>query len=151
MEKQLPDVHIQFRAIELLSKSLAHRPRVPFTTNEFEFDFKMDTKVQVANKTVFCVLGIGIRELNDPNVLATFNIINIFEVANLEQSLPGIEENNLFQVRPDLDLFLKSHSLATARGIIYSELKGTYLGHAVMPLIEADSLRPDIVRAKEKR
>jgi hypothetical protein len=51
-----------------------------------------------------------------------------------------IEDGDQFNF--DIENLLKSIAISTMRGIIFSDLRGTILHNAILPLVMADSFKP---------
>ncbi len=73
----------------------------------------------------------------DSRLLATFNVVYNFEVPDFKEYNVVQLENGLFHVPVALDEMLRQVSISTTRGIIYSEIRGTYLHGAIMPIVFA--------------
>lgn len=104
-------------------------------TGTFLFDIKAETKVNMERKFVMPYIYIDIRIDSFPNVLAKFTIACVFEIQNFETAVT-INDQNLYVVLQELDMTLRSAAIATSRGVIYSELRGTHLHNAIMPLVD---------------
>ena len=78
---------------------------------------------------------ITINELDNQAKLAFFKTICLFEFPEFDAHFTKREDNN-FDIPVDLEIMLKSVSISTARGVVFSELRGTYLHGAILPLID---------------
>lgn len=136
------EVRLQFKGIDLLSKSLTQRPD-NYEGIEFNFDFRMEIKVNQSKELLIPLLNVWIKETNKDAILADFFIACIFHVVDLNLVLTKQENSDFLNIPTHLDLTIKSAAVSTARGIIYSELRGTYLASAIMPLMDIKNFLPD--------
>ena len=146
MEKnQQPEIHFRFVDIQIGSKILYPKPTEDYDGKEFQFDFRIELRVSPQKKAIICFQTITVKEVGKNKLLASFELACVFEIDNFEEGLKQ-DIHGKFQIPPDLDLTIKSASVSTARGVIYSEFRGTYLDKAIMPIIDINSLLPDDVK-----
>jgi hypothetical protein len=130
-----PQAKIRFRAIELLSVNIVRRPdNLLIIPSEFHFDVNAELRVNPDLKFLLIIVNINAREINTENVIASISVGCVFDVENFDEIVKK-GEGNVFNVPPELDALLKSISISTTRGVMYSEFKGTYLTNAVLPVI----------------
>ena len=130
---------ITFKAIELISKSIAEPPRDFQGVETFSFNFLIDLKVAPEQKTAFVITESGIIWAKEMKEVAKFRILCAFELPDFDSVFTKID-NNKYDTPVDLEIILKSAGLSTIRGIIAMEVKGTYLQGAVLPLIDVNTL-----------
>jgi len=133
-------VQVKIVAVETISKGLYAQPS-DFGGTFFSFDYSIEVRVNADQKLVFVLLKTFIRDMDKSTRLAHFVIACIFNVANFESYIK-LNENGLYNVPDDLDFQFKAITTATARGVIYAELRGTYLHTAIMPLVDIRNLKP---------
>jgi hypothetical protein len=128
--------NIKFASIELVSKSLIHPPILsPDQPLNYVFNFLVDIKLDVNRKIAIVVSDFGINEVTQNLILGSFKILCLFEFPEFEKVFKKVGDN-LYDVPMDIEILLKSTAVATSRGIIFSELRGTYLHSAILPLID---------------
>lgn len=113
----------------------------PPENQEFKFDFNAKGAIDPDRKLLIVLLDISIRKGDEPKVLAKLTTAIAFEMPNMEQELPK-QENGQYGIPPELDTLVKSVSISTARGILFSELRGTPLHRAILPLIQLPIAQP---------
>lgn len=133
MEQQ--GVHIKIQTIELLSKSMSQRPAsfedVP---SEFSFDIHANTSLNPKGKLIITVVDVTIREKDNEQHFAHFKVGLGFEIGNFESVIVQ-KDHSIYDIPSDLDVLVKTVAISTTRGIIFSELRGTYLYNAILPVI----------------
>jgi hypothetical protein len=129
----------QFKNIDIVYKAVAPRP-VDFQGGEFSFDINAEASIRTEEQQIFVFVKINVRDAQKPQVLATFTIVNIFQIFNFAEAVTQ-NEHGLFVIDTELDRYLKSAAISTLRGVIWSELKGSYLHFAVLPVIDVVSLK----------
>jgi hypothetical protein len=112
---------------------------VDFQGGEFSFDVNAEASIRTEEQQIFVFVKINVSDAQKPQVLATFTTVNIFQIFNFSEAVTQ-NEQGLFVIETELDRYLKSAAISTSRGIIWSELKGSYLHFAVLPVIDVVSL-----------
>jgi hypothetical protein len=133
-------LELRFAGIQLISKKLEAPSKERVITDIYRYDTKIENRIKPAESLIFTFVFSNI--MRGDLQLASFVISCIYEVANFEKTVTLDEKGDL----PDkIDNFLKSVSISTARGIIYSELRGTHLHNLIMPLIDLKDLSDEPV------
>lgn len=140
-------IQMKFTAIELIEKSMAYSPpSIPQDNIQYNFNYRIDIKLDQPQKIVVSICDITIVYANDPSIkFAYFKTICAFEFPEFDEIFKRVGDK--FDIPVDIEILLKSTGLSTTRGIIFSELRGTYLHNAVMPLV--DLITP--IREEHKR
>jgi len=128
-------IKFRFVSIQIISKSIA--ALLPENLDRqlfFNFDIKVETRVQAPLKFVIPFVSVKIRQGENPESLAEFVIACYFEIEDFENVIT-LNDDGLFNVPVQLDSLIRPVSVSTARGIIYSELRGTYLQNTIMPVV----------------
>ncbi len=131
--------NIRFVSIELVSKSILEPPPDLQEKESFIFNFLVDLKVVPEHKTAAAIASTSILLQKDNKELANFKIYCVFEFPDFDTIFTKMEDNK-YDTPVELEIILKSTGLSTIRGIIASEVKGTYLQGAVLPLIDMNAL-----------
>jgi hypothetical protein len=134
-------IQYRFIDIQIIMKTL-QAPSREGITGIFHFDIRVDTKVKAENNLVIPFVEVKIRDGDNPDYLATFVIACLFDVKDFASHV-NVNENGLHVVPPHLVTVLHQISISTARGIIYSELRGTYLNSAIMPVLLMNEFKED--------
>jgi hypothetical protein len=125
---------IKLTIIELLEKFLLRRAEDGFTGTNFQFDIKAETRVSAEQRWIIVLADLTVKEIGKEQVLARLGMACAFELENFDDVLIKQAENN-YIVPPDLEMLTKTVAISTARGILFSELRGTYLAGAVLPML----------------
>ena len=126
---------IGINKIELLEFSFKQVHIDKPTETKFNFD------VIIANQPfpesiLVQTITLNIREVEKPDeVLVNIHLGIGYTIENFNEVLKINEETRSFEVPIELDLSLKSISISTARGFLFSRLMGTYLHSVILPLI----------------
>ncbi len=135
MKKGVAEYKIRFVAVQIISKSLS-LPISGFNLNtEFNFESLSDIKVDKDQKFALSTTDVFIKEKISNEQVASFKTLCVFEFPDFEEVFTKISDNQ-YDIPEELEILLKSTGLSTSRGIIFSELRGTYLHGAIMPLID---------------
>lgn len=109
-----------------------------------QFSFNVRTQSALDEKTgiVTTLICIKISDLETNERLAVFTCAFMIQVKDMVEMFGRDDEGNL-KMPFELELQFKSIGVSTMRGIIFSELRGTYLHRAIMPVILVDTLKPE--------
>lgn len=129
MDEKLID--FSFTDIQLLSKTVNYVN----VGQEFGFRYEInvDSKVRAEIKTVVVLVNVSIKNEKDA-LLVNIAVVFSFEVKEFEKYII-LKDSGLYEVPDVLDEIFRQVSISTTRGIIYSELRGTYLHSAIMPVV----------------
>lgn len=137
--------NIRFANIDLISKLLIPQPDWIVDNQNFGFNIKVDLQLYQKEKVVGVISDIKIlanKEDDQSYILGDFKTICLYHLPDFD-TVFNKNENNIFEVPIELEIALKSTSLSTTRGVIFSELRGTYLHGIVMPLFDMNKLVRD--------
>lgn len=114
----------------------------PSDLNElnFTFDIATESGVLKEQELVLSFVKTDIREGNNLQIFATFTIVCIFQILSFADNVT-LSKDGLYILNEELEKYLKSVAISTSRGVIWSELRGTYLHNAVMPVIDISTLK----------
>jgi hypothetical protein len=129
-----PAAIIRFKGIELVSKKMVQAPESGTIIPLFHFDISAESRVHQSEKLLGILVNIRIKEPNKDFNLAEISVACAYLVENFEQAII-LRNDGLFDVLPEVDALVKSVSISTVRGILFSEFRGTYLSEAIMPII----------------
>jgi hypothetical protein len=136
MEKK--SIGSRIHGIDLLEKLLI-RTDVQ-EKEDFNFDIKMQSALDHNRKLVIVLVDVVIKKSNEATPVAKFATATGFDVVDFDIVFAPVEDKITIPI--DLENLFKSICISTMRGIIFSELRGTILGGAIMPIIGLDTLKP---------
>ncbi|SKA43080.1 hypothetical protein SAMN04488128_106100 [Chitinophaga eiseniae] len=133
--------HLVLLSIDLLDSSL-HYPGDHPPFESFHFDVHITSKADDEKSQVLVVVTIGVHhetiasQLGSLTINCTFTMSNFADVVRLNAAgQPDMPD--------DLVETLHSTALSTARGVMFATFRGTFLHHALLPLITPGSLTED--------
>ena len=141
--------NIKFVSIDMISKSMEQQPFNGEEPQDFKFDWIVDLRVSEEQKLVAAITDIAIVWVNGEKEIAKFKTVCAFEFPDFANIFTLIEEKK-YDVPVEIEIFMKSTALTTSRGMLYSELKGTYLNGLVLPLVDIAKLVRDQRASKEQ-
>lgn len=125
------------KKIELIEKSLKSRKLEDNTV--FKYDVLLYQHVDSINSIIIVNPRVTIKDTNnESDVLAHFSVNFIFHVEDIKQFID--EKNESIKLPEMLIMTINSISISTLRGIIYSELRGTFLHHTILPIFDTKNL-----------
>ncbi len=126
-------IKFRFTGIQLLSKEMRSLVAEPLTAEMFNYNIRVETRVQAKTKSVLIFVFVNISD-NKENYLAKIEAVCVFEIEKFDEVLK-LNENNLYDVPGELNDTIRPVSISTVRGIVYSEFRGTPLHNAIMPVV----------------
>ena len=132
---------LQLKAIELLNGSI----NLPATPNlkltNFNFNINLESKADGSNKLVFVIISVEIKSEDQNHVLGSLSISCIYNIVNFDEVIK-IEPSGKLDIPQPLVEILNAISISTARGVMFSTFKGTFLHNAFLPIIDPKSFQP---------
>lgn len=142
-------VEMHLRAIELLNSTL----QSPVTSNEaisnFNFNISIENRADPKNKLIFVIVHIQICNDAKSETWGSLSLSCIFEIANFEEVVK-IESNGRLDIHNQLIETLNSISISTARGILFSTFKGTFLHGAILPIVDPKGFHESKTKLKNQ-
>lgn len=127
------ELNIRLHGIQIMETSIKSMP-MGFEGTNFNFNINVETRVDPSKKLVVSVVKSEVKELNKDFILAMISVGIGIEIIDFDKVVK-MDKDNKAIIPPQLDAIIKTISISTARGIIFSELRGTYLHHAYLPII----------------
>jgi hypothetical protein len=129
---------LELKSIELL-KGLISLPSVPdVSLNNFNFNISLESKGDATNKLVFIIVSVEIRSEDQNHILGSLAISCIYSLVNFDEVVK-IEADGKLDIPQPLVEILNSISISTARGVMFSTFKGTFLHNAFLPIVDPRS------------
>lgn len=157
MESKIKDqkINYQIKGIEILDFSMTLLEKSFEEIKNFNFDLNVTQKYIPENKLAFAITTITVID-DKKNKLASVKVNIIFEVVEFDLFLNKKTKKTNFP--SEFILTLNSVAISTARGIMFSQFKGTYLHNAILPLVDMQKLSEltkienadSIIQKKEK-
>jgi len=128
--------HYRLSNIEVTNKFVGYPTNgVPLPKIEdLQIHYVIDVKIDFENKLAFAITSITIHPPQDENMkLAQLEVVCSFMFLEFDEIFLK-QEDNIFTMPVEIEILLKTSCYSTSRGILYCELKGTYLQGAFLPL-----------------
>jgi len=133
-------VDLQLKSIELLKGSIS-LPSVPeVSLNNFNFNISLESKADATNKILFVIVSVEIRSEDQNHVLGSLAVSCIYSIVNFDEVVK-IEADGKLDIPQPLVEILNSISISTARGVMFSTFKGTFLHNAFLPIVDPRSFQ----------
>jgi hypothetical protein len=135
-EKKI-SVSFQLKEIELLEASINHPQKTNADLNAFHFDIKIGHNLYIEKKLFIAMIDIGLFNEKRDFKLGSLAANCIFLVVNMND----FKDNKTKKINfPDEFIStLNSITISTARGIMFSQFKGTFLHSAILPIVNPGS------------
>jgi hypothetical protein len=135
--------NIKIIRIDIVDKAILRTPIEIKETDEFRFDLKTQSvRIGTEKDTLGTFVSVSVSLLDKPEVkLGLLTIVVVFQINDFDITFQPNEKNE-YIIPNELENVLKSVSVSTTRGVLYSEFRGTPLHRAVLPIIMLDSFKP---------
>lgn len=134
------DIRFTIKGIELVQSSITPPQKLDAIVENFVFNIGVSQKIDTTSKIIGIFIRIGILIPEVSEEVANLTTACYFIVENFDQ-LSKDEEGKII-VPETLTNTLNAISISTARGILFSTIKGTFLHNAILPIIDATKLKP---------
>lgn len=129
----------QLRNVELHELTINRPTPGAIAPINFNFEISVEANVDSNRKLVINATRVKIKGDNQEIVLGSMSCACIFSVANFDEMIT-MKADALAEINEAFVETLNSISISTARGVLFSELKGTALHHAILPIIDIKKL-----------
>ena len=134
-------VEFGIQNIEILEKSFRVTQLVENKVPETQYELSFEIRVDESNKFIIDMLHVKIKTTHDDFVVGSLSISCTFSITNFPEVVKKNSQNTM--TIPDLLIeTLNIITIGTARGIIFNELKGTWLHKSILPIIDPKSFKP---------
>lgn len=120
--------------IDLLLFTLLPKPAKKFSKADVEFNIRQESKLDLNKELATVFTLIYFRESGNEEFMASIEVACKFELKNLKKLISKEDVAAGNTISKELDTTLNRIAIATTRGILYTQLKGTYLHEYIMPL-----------------
>lgn len=128
----------QLRAVELHELTVTKPTSVAAPPTSFNFEIGIETNVDNQQKLIINATKVTIKDKEQDNVLGSIICACVFSVANFEEMITM--NGGRAEINETFAETLNAISISTTRGIMFSELKGTFLHYAFLPIIDVKKL-----------
>lgn len=126
----------QIRKIEYISKKI-NEPKQDFSfgENKYNIQSSIELKIRAQDKMIIPIVYIAVSDAKDnEEIIAEFKIAFLYTIENFDD-FAKLDQNSKYTVDDDLAINLNTISISTARGMLFTEVQGTYLKDFLMPIV----------------
>jgi hypothetical protein len=134
MAKAPINIEFQIKGIELLALQLPGLTSNQIEPTEIEFDITLEQRITPENELVTVNCTIGAHNLGKEILLGSIKIGCLFHVKSMAKLLT--KDKGSINLPSKFIETINIVTISTARGMMFSEFKGTYLHNAILPLID---------------
>ncbi len=121
---------------------LAPAPQEALDMKQVSFNLRLDLMADRTTKRVSVKVFMSVHPSagsTGQDSLANLTVSVIYNIENFEEVI--LDTATGFNVPQDIALMLNSIAITTARGVFAAMYRGTYLGKAILPIIDPKSLQ----------
>jgi len=131
---------VKIDGIDIISKKLNKYQALE--NDNFNHHIQTQVVGDPEKNLIVSFVEVTITKIDSPNlIIAEMTIAIGFLVENFKEAFTK-DDHDKYVIAIEFQDLLKSISISTMRGIMYSEFRGTQLHRAVLPIILLDSLKP---------
>ena len=132
------NINFQIKGIELLEVNL-NNPQVPLNPERiYHFNINVEQRINKDEKLVIIITAVDLIHEPDKLCHATIKTSCVFFIENiLDFVSPNTRQIDL---PGHFIIALNSISLSTTRGIMFSQFKGTFMHHVLLPILDPSTL-----------
>lgn len=129
------NVALQIKGIELLNSGLWYPPS-EIDLNHLKFDVHLESQFVQEEKSIYVIVNVQVKNTDESLVLGGVTVSCIYFIENFEDVMVQLQKKIPTTQVDALLHFLAETSISTTRGIMYETFRGTFLHHAVLPIID---------------
>lgn len=118
--------------IELMTFSIL--PQQSPDHDSFEFNVQQEQKANCEKQLIIIFTTVTISIPGVQHTLANIQIACGFEISSFDDIIKRDKEDN-FLIPHDLSISLNRIAVATTRGVLYAQLRGSYLQDTILPIV----------------
>jgi hypothetical protein len=138
LKKEL--INFQIRSVDLLGSYLSVPNEANLKILDFSFDINLERKVDHNLKSLVVITNINITSTNNASEkLGSVSTACVFTIHNFDEVIK-MGENKLTHTISDAMMdILNSISMSSTRGAMSQIFRGTFLHHAILPIVDPKS------------
>jgi hypothetical protein len=129
---------LKLASIELLKTSINLPPGPEVSLASFNFNLNLETRADATNKIIFVIASVEIKSEDQSNTLGSLVVSCIYNIDNFDEVVT-VEADGKLDIPQQIIEILKSISISTTRGVMFSTFKGTFLHNAFLPIVDPRS------------
>lgn len=127
----------KIHGIELIAFSIQPQQLREYPTESFEFNIQQEQKTNWEKHLIIIFTTVTIKEAEVNGLLANLQVACGFELSSFESAITKDKDGN-FLIPHDLNISLNRIAIATTRGILYTQLRGSYLQNSILPILSIE-------------
>jgi hypothetical protein len=131
---------LQIQSIELLKTSISLPTELSLTLQHVNFKIGIETKAEPENKHLFVIVSVDMRSKGLHKTLGSIVVSCMYSMVDYDLFVE-VKPDGRIEMPLSLTETLNAQSIATTRGIMFATFKGTFLHHALLPMIDPRSLQ----------
>lgn len=124
----------KIHGIEIVSFSIQPQQATEYRKDTFEFNIQQEQKTNAEKRLLIVFTTVSIKETGKDSFLANLQVACGFEIPSFE-NLVKKDKNGNFLIPHDLNIAISRIAIATTRGVLYAQLRGSYLQNSALPLL----------------
>ena len=123
----------KIQGLELITFSIQPQPK-EYSKDVFEFNIQQEQKTNADKRLIIIFTSVIIKESGKATSLANLVVACGFEIHSFENIIKR-DEGGDYTIPHELNIAISRISVAITRGILYSQLRGSYLHNINLPLL----------------
>lgn len=128
---------LNLHGIELLSFSLQSELTVGRGEANYEFNIQQEQKINVDKKSVIVFTTVKVLQPSNTQPLATVTVACGFAVPSFDTTV-SLHASGEYLVQDDYATTIERIATGVTRGVLYSQLRGSYLQDFILPLLPGE-------------
>lgn len=137
MESDKQEKLFNIHGIELIAFSIQPQQAGKYRKDNFEFNIQQELKANVKKGLLIVFTIVTAKEAGQELVLANLQVACGFEILSFRNTMKKDKEGN-FLIPRELHTAASRIAIATTRGILYAQLRGSYLQDVILPIFPTE-------------
>lgn len=137
-----PNIKFQIKGIEISDITLNYPGKLLPKETKYNFEINLRHKIVGEENLIIVAPIINIIYDEDKEIHGSIRTSLIFQIENLEQFKKS--DSDEYDIQESFITTLNSIALSTTRGIMFSQFKGTFLHHAILPTVNPRDFSKEI-------
>lgn len=130
-------LNFQIRSVELLDSSLSTPKEATNIETNFIFNVNLEQKIDQAQKALIVITHVDVAaEANQQKKLGSISTACLFSIENFHEIIKVDDKNLTHKISDSMMEIVNSISISSTRGAMSQIFRGTYLHHAILPIVD---------------
>jgi len=135
-------VRFGIKSIKIIEERISCPANQVSQIKSINFNIKVDHQIEEKDRSIAVIVEIIVKSNELNTIIASLTVACIYKIENFKSL---IDKNTGKPIFPsEFKTVLNSISISTARGVMYSQFRGTFMNFNILPVIDPKNVKARI-------